>query len=224
MIFHHWLLPLSVMLMLGYLLRDSHSDWKMLFPLYASLYGFYYHFGHLPFAKGANSYLVFGSLGGIVMLIIGSFHGFWEAFYVRSEQFFLPGLGLFALIVLTLGAVGILIWRYKRDPNLGFDPFNFAFLAFMLICLLALGAGPLLPSILCNILVAAIGILTIREGAKTENLGVLNYGLLIISILIGCRYFDLNISFVIRGLLFIAVGVSFFLANYMTIKKKKLGS
>jgi hypothetical protein len=66
-----------------------------------------------------------------------------------------------------------------------------------------------------------MGILTIREGAKLNHFGILNYGLLIITALVICRFFDTNISFVFRGLLFVGVGTGFFLANYSMMKKKK---
>jgi hypothetical protein len=39
--------------------------------------------------------------------------------------------------------------------------------------------------------------------------------------LILCRFFDTDMSFVIRGILFLIVGLGFFLANYWTLKQKK---
>jgi len=53
------------------------------------------------------------------------------------------------------------------------------------------------------------------------HFGILNYGLVIITALIFCRFFDTNMSFVIRGLLFVLVGVGFFAANYVMFKKQK---
>jgi hypothetical protein len=45
--------------------------------------------------------------------------------------------------------------------------------------------------------------------------------LLIITALIACRFFDTDFSFVVRGLVFIGVGVGFFATNYYMIKKRK---
>ncbi|HBF19134.1 MAG TPA: DUF2157 domain-containing protein, partial [Cryomorphaceae bacterium] len=45
--------------------------------------------------------------------------------------------------------------------------------------------------------------------------------LLIISILAICRFFDRDLSFVARGILFVSVGVGFFLVNYYTLKKRR---
>ena len=72
-----------------------------------------------------------------------------------------------------------------------------------------------------NLLVFALGILTILKGANQNHLGILNYGLLIITALVVCRFFDTNISFVIRGLLFVGVGVGFFMTNYWMLKKRR---
>ncbi len=39
--------------------------------------------------------------------------------------------------------------------------------------------------------------------------------------LIACRFFDTEISFVIRGLLFVVIGIGFFGANYLMHKKQQ---
>jgi hypothetical protein len=36
-----------------------------------------------------------------------------------------------------------------------------------------------------------------------------------------CRFFDTDLSFIIRGLLFVTVGIGFFATNYWMIKKRK---
>ena len=75
-----------------------------------------------------------------------------------------------------------------------------------------------------NLLVLAIGIMTIREGARENHFGILNYGLLIVTALIVCRFFDTDINFVLKGLLFVGVGCGFFLANYWMSNKRKVKS
>jgi hypothetical protein len=54
-----------------------------------------------------------------------------------------------------------------------------------------------------------------------NHLGILNYGLVIISILVACRFFDTDMSFVLRGLIFVSLGLGFFAVNYWMIKKRK---
>jgi hypothetical protein len=79
----------------------------------------------------------------------------------------------------------------------------------------------MIGTILINLLVLAVGIFTIRRGLAMNHLGVLNYGLLIVAALVICRFFDTGISFVVRGLLFVAVGAGFFYANSRLIKRRK---
>jgi hypothetical protein len=39
--------------------------------------------------------------------------------------------------------------------------------------------------------------------------------------LVVCKFFDEDLSFITRGILFISVGIGFFVANYLVIKKRK---
>jgi hypothetical protein len=70
-------------------------------------------------------------------------------------------------------------------------------------------------------MVLAIGILTVRKGAMLDHLGILNYGLLIIAVLVTCRFFDSDLNFIIRGILFLIVGIAFFLSNVWMLKKRR---
>jgi hypothetical protein len=67
-----------------------------------------------------------------------------------------------------------------------------------------------------------LGVYTIREGAMADKLWKMNYGLLILSVLIACRFFDGDISFVARGLLFVVIGAGFFGMNTYMIRKRKV--
>ena len=72
-----------------------------------------------------------------------------------------------------------------------------------------------------NIVIFSIGVLTIIQGAQKNHLGILNYGLLIISVLVICRFFDTDLTFVVRGVLFVLVGLGFFGANYWMLQKRR---
>ena len=97
---------------------------------------------------------------------------------------------------------------------------SFTFILFIILFFIGLNT-PVLSQILINVVILLLAISTIRDGAQRNHLGILNYGLLIIAALIACRFFDADFSFVVRGLLFIAVGVGFFVANYYMIQKRK---
>ena len=78
-----------------------------------------------------------------------------------------------------------------------------------------------IPVIIVNLLVFLIGLSIIKLGANQNHLGILNFGLFTITALIICRYFDTNLSFVFRGILFVIVGAGFFGANYWMLRKRK---
>jgi hypothetical protein len=82
--------------------------------------------------------------------------------------------------------------------------------------------NPLISTVLTNLLLLGIGIATVLEGSRTNSITTLNIGLLTLTGLLICRFFDLKIDFVVRGILFIIVGAGFFLGNYWLIKKKKV--
>jgi asparagine N-glycosylation enzyme membrane subunit Stt3 len=96
---------------------------------------------------------------------------------------------------------------------------DFVFVLFIIIFFVG-HEYSILPVVLINFIILTEGLLVIKKGADRDHLGVLNYGLSIITALVICRFFDTDISFIVRGLLFVMVGAGFFSANYLLIKKR----
>ncbi|MEM9856228.1 MAG: DUF2157 domain-containing protein [Bacteroidota bacterium] len=218
-LFHHWLVPLSLTITLGSI-AVKHEE--LLFVTYMSLFGLFYGIGHSLHFKDrstrSNGYKIIGSLGTAGLLLVLSFNEVWKDLFRTSfaESVWLSPefLATFLLIILTT----YMIWyNYQKDKTI--KPISFTFLVFALI--FSIGQYDVIAALLINLLVFAMGILTVLEGAKKDNLGILNYGLLIITALVMCRFFDTNISFVLRGLLFVGVGVAFFLTNMWMLKKRR---
>jgi hypothetical protein len=100
---------------------------------------------------------------------------------------------------------------------------SYAFLVFLALFLFG-SHFPAFSQVLVNVVILVLAVRTIRDGAEQNHLGILNYGLLIITALICCRFFDTDFSFVIRGLLFIAIGAGFFVTNYYLIQRRRKGA
>lgn len=223
MIFHNWLIPFSVIITLGTLAKRTD---ELLFIAYFNLFGLFYLIGDLDFFTKQrprnNGYKVLGFLGTIILLLTLSFDWFWEG--LREEDFLFSKVisspEFFASAILSLFAGGLLVLQVKNKSLNDIKPISPIFILFIITFIIGLSSP--LSVVLTNILVFAIGILTIRDGAKFDNLGVLNYGLLIITALVVCRFFDTDLSFVIRGGLFVSVGIGFFATNYWMLKKRKL--
>ncbi len=219
--FHHWFLPGSIVVMLGTIAYQV-EEW--MFVAYVALFGILYLVGHLrPLARETyvnNGYLVMGFFGTIITLLILSFHWFWENLeghqliwyeLVSSREFL-------ASVLLTLIASSLLYILRVQNKEVRFKLLLVVFLIFPGIFML--GYATSLAAVLVNLLLLAIGVSTVRTGALTDHLGVLNLGMMVITALIICRFFDTDISFVMRGILFVCVGIGFFMANHLMLRKR----
>ncbi|UII78260.1 DUF2157 domain-containing protein [Flagellimonas sp. CMM7] len=222
MVFHNWVIPISITIVLG---AFADKTEELMFVGYFSLFGLFYLIGNLDFfneQKTRNSgYRTIGSLGSIILLLILSFDDFWEdlrrKYFLFSEMLSTPEFFVSAVISIL---AGVLLYLYQKNkPWNDIKPLAPMFILFIVAFFIGLSFP--FAAILINFYVFALGLLTIREGAKQNHLGVLNYGLIIITALVICRFFDTNLSFVVRGILFVSVGVGFFATNYWMLKKRK---
>ncbi len=213
-----WIVPVSITVGLAAFVKGNE---ELGFVMYMTLFGIFYNIGRLLVFRELrtlrNGHLIIGSLGTIILLMIFTFRWPWEEMYdttiYRSQEFYTS---------LALGVVAISILGYTviKKGIRSINSFQVSFLIFWGLFFLLSGMSTV-PMILTNILVFVLGITAIKIGADTFNFGILNYGLLIVSILIICRFFDTDMSFVIRGLLFVIVGVGFFITNYRMLKRQQ---
>lgn len=222
MSFHNWLVPLSITIALGTVADST----EILLPIaYSSLFGLFYLVGKLPFLETQklrnNGYIIIGSLGSVILLLILSFNDFWKELRSEKLQFseVITTPEFIATSIIVLLASVLLYKNWNKQPMKDINPIGGLFLVFILIYVIGI-VSPI-SVVLVNLLLFATGILIIREGAKKNHLGILNYGLLIITALVISRFFDTDISFIIRGILFIGVGIGFFATNYWMLKKRK---
>ncbi len=224
-IFHNWIIPLCVTLSLGTIARDNSN---LMFVAYISLFGLFYLIGNTSLFKkqkaGNQGYLTIGTIGTICLLLALSFEWFWSDH--RSEKYVFTKLIIapefIAGICLTAAALALFFWQIKSRPWSDIKPIEPVFIFFILIFIIGMVSS--VAVVLINLLILAIGLLIIRNGARIDHLGVLNFGLIIIAILVLCRFFDTDLSFVLRGLLFIGVGIGFFAVNLRMIKKRKVNA
>jgi uncharacterized membrane protein len=224
--FHAWLLPISLLFTLGmfnhlFLAKAEEELTAMLYINLMSLLILIGHFDNLRRHRlTANGFLICGSLGSIGMLLFLTFDAFWEDLpfsSITNALDFRAAAPYWVSFVITLGLLTSMLYR-NRSAALNAKVYAFV----VVLVLFILGfIQPEVSHILANIVVFAFGVFTIRDGARQNNLGVLNYGLLILSALITCRFFDTEMSFVARGLLFIAVGAGFFVANLRVLRNRR---
>lgn len=217
-LFHNWFVSLSLLICLGTI---AHRNENLLYLSYMSLFTIFYFIGESSFFKNLklknNSYLIIGKLGILYLLLLYSFKWFWDkSIYntISAKDTFFSTEFLTAFL-LTLFAAVLFYAKNSKTKFKAITIFDFVFLTNIL---------PFISgyefSLVANGIVLAIGIAEIKRGNTQKHLGILNFGLVIITILITCRFFDTNLSFVIRGIVFIAIGFGFFATNYIMLKNR----
>jgi len=72
-----------------------------------------------------------------------------------------------------------------------------------------------------NVWLLALGVLTILEGLRTVRLGTANRGLAALAALVIARFFDTDLSFLARGLVFVSFGVGCFVLNFWLMRRMR---
>jgi uncharacterized membrane protein len=219
---HHWIIPGSLIISMGIVAEDN----SMIMVLaYFFLFSLFYLLGTSGFfAKKkplVNGYKLLGSLGSIILLLVMSFKPFWKE--IRTEKYQLAEIYIspefIATIAIFLIAAVILIVQIKKRSLKHMNPQAPLFILIFLTYLI--GTVSPVAVIIINILILVLGVLTVRAGVRQDHLGVLNYGLIVIAALAVCRFFDEDLSLVLRGTMFVVVGIGFFATNYYLIVKRK---
>jgi uncharacterized membrane protein len=221
--FHHWFWPLSLSICLA-LWGNGRTD-LMLFA-YICMFSMFYLMGNsAPYSNLKlinNGWKITGALGMIGILMSTSFDWYWNILE-RNSHLMNNWLSTSELIPLAFSFVGasFLFYLYvKRTLDYLNDPISYLYLVFGLLFLIGLFSQPI-AYLLINVVILGVGVVYTKSGLRTNNRGLMNFGLLIIAALVTCRYFDMDLSFILRGSLFIAIGCAFFYSNYALIKRKK---
>ncbi|MCB0762504.1 MAG: DUF2157 domain-containing protein [Flavobacteriales bacterium] len=214
--FLHWFVVASAV----YMLPGFHGEFELLPLAYAALFGVLWQIGALPAMHKLylvrNPYRIVGALGTTVMLIICSFKAIWsrEMFEALSDY------SVISALVLLVGMAGIVLYRRQKGEEIQSDPMTWIPPALVLMLPLS-AVSDVVSAIVVNLITVGWGIYMILHGTARNHLGWLNFGLVTIAVLIVARFFDMNISYVLRGLLFVGVGVAFLLFNYRLIQQRK---
>ena len=218
--FHHWFLVGALLICLPTVSTEGNT---LLLIGFASVLAVFYCIGKQNYFtaihQNRNAYWLVGKAGTLILLFILSFKFPWtelqheKEIYTNSDSLIYIGLFLSATVFLFI--------HLKKIPLLKANPVSFGFILISFLYFISGRTETGFLATLVNLFVLWIGISEIRNGSERNSLYKLNFGLLIISILIICRFFDTEMSFVVRGLLFIAIGCGFFLLNYYLLKKRK---
>lgn len=155
-------------------------------------------------------------IGGATMLLIMcvfSFRPVWEEFDMKDRADW-PLIGVY----IAIGTVAYVLASRTREPFERWPyPEGWWLFAF---CFAAGAFSPALAAILMNIALLVLGVVTVKHGTERGSLRRMNLGLVILSATVFMRFFDSDLSFVVRGLLFIAVGCGFLYMNLRMVRQR----
>ncbi len=218
----HWVVPGVLTINLAAVV---HNFGELMPPVYFTLFGIFYSIGKSNYFQyrtpEQNGYRIIGAIGSFIALIVMSFKSNWEKLAVKSHPFdalsISPEFVTFALLFAL--AAGLLYHEVRKRGLAELKIMEFSWLLFLLIFLL--GFFTTFSVYLINLAVFATGVMMIREGAGKNNLSTLNSGMMVITILLICRSFDIDLTYVVKGLMFVGVGIGFFVTNWWMLKKQR---
>jgi len=214
-----WMIVLS--LVLATFTLGAHGSSFLIFTFMA-LFSFFYNLGKSSYFEGrsetVNAFKKMGQIGIAIVLIVSGFYEFWDD--VLGD--WLDEFTLFsgAFIAGFIYAIASFILYLKRSA---FSPKHLLDLDLVLwpFIIIFFTHTPF-SALLCNVLGLATGISILLRGVREDQLLTINFGLFIIATLILSRFFESDLSYLIRGIVFAVLGLAFFFTNYYLTRKSKM--
>ena len=196
------------------------GSWVVIFP---SVYAIFYFIGWLEFRGVTTNWQkplrLIGALGLFVLAFQFTCRYVWQYMvgYSYRASGDISGINALPDYIVTLSIIAIAILLFYdnvKRKNITISLFG-AVPLLAIVAYLVRGQSILLPLIIFNIYLFVLSVSRILIGIRGNNLGVINTGMLMLALLIIARFFDSNISFVLKGLVFIIVGIGFLVTNVM---------
>lgn len=204
----------------------AQSFWRCSFAGYWTLV---YLAGAVGFSdwrpRRPHPFVAIGWIGILALAVMLSFQELWRTHQWQNAVDLTPrhypdllaaGIqGGWVLAALLAG--GYAIWR-RRNANLA--PAAFTPLAVVGWCVAKSTGNTLVPSLIIDAFLLALGVFTLLRGIRAGNVYSANLGMLVIAVLAIARFFDNDLEFVVRGIAFIAIGLGFLLTNLVVFKRR----
>lgn len=205
--------------------RTLLGSWIIINP---SIFAIFYLIGSRKFNNISDNWQrplhVIGAIGMFVLAFLFTFRFPWDSLKFKSYQVTQEFFSLRALpdYVITFAIVtcAILLF-YDHAKRKGIMKSLFAAMPLFAFLGYVFGfTGVVLSVLLFNAYLFAVSVSRIIIGIRSNSLGIVNSGMLMLAILIVARFFDSEINFVIKGLVFITVGIGFLVANALLVHRK----
>jgi len=134
---------------------------------------------------------------------------FWDPYLSRFDCV----MGQLFLFLLVLGAAVTLVKVWQRSDwpiRLGG---LFSLLTILLVELHLQYEAPALVMAVVNLFLVGWSTVIVGSAVRRLRTGLLNAGLLLFCALVAARFFDANLSYLVRGIVFVALGILFLIVN-----------
>jgi uncharacterized membrane protein len=168
-----------------------------------------------------NPLLPAGAAGITIYSAIASFSGFWDhqqSFYYYPENaMYKEYYGWVIIGVLAAAWLWLLLKRRRSETEI--IPALLPALA-----IIPMAAIPAAGAYVFNLYLLLAGIIFMRCGFRKGELLKINAGMFLLSLLLLLRFADSDLSILLRGCLFISLGVMFMVINIIAGKFRKAGN
>lgn len=163
-----------------------------------------------------------GGLGIGVVAVVLSFEDIWR-FYGTSSSTLkdVPrAMGIAIQLFFPIAAVGLLVWSYLDKGRATFSVVAGVLPLVAGLAWIIAESSSFAAAAVFNIFALLLGVELLARGIRANSIARANFGLLVIVALALARFFDSDLSFLTRGLGFIAVGAGFLVANVVLFKRR----
>jgi len=177
-------------------------------------------------ATRPHPFVAAGWIGIVSLATFLSFQDSWRTRQWQNAVYLVPrhypdalaaGIQV-AWVLAALLFAAYVLWKLRSDLNLA--PAAFAPVALVAWGIAKRTGNPLVPSLLLNFFLLALGVFTLLRGIRAGRFLEANLGMLVVAILAIARFFDSDLEFTVRGIAFIAIGLGFLATNLVIFKRK----
>lgn len=200
--------------------------------LYAGLFALMFLGGEFWFGEAAGFWArplrQFGATGGLILAFMLTFEWPWHEvgwsywfdrqLHGRPAWWVVPDAMLGSLV--PLAAIILLVMALRRRKMQDLMIGSLPILAVAGYCVASLAESYALPAGMFDLYLFAAGLGLLVAGIRNQSLAQMNTGLFVVSALLVARFFDTDLGFLLRGLVFIALGIAFLVANVVMLRRK----
>src|SRR3989338_3505049 len=204
--------------------KTWHCSWIIIFP---SLYSVFYFLGRLEVNKITTNWQrplrLIGAIGLFILAFQFTFRYIWQYLddYSYGMKRNISGINALPDYIITLAIIAaaiLLFYDQVKRKNITISLLG-AVPLLAIIAYLVRGQSAILPLMIFNVYLFVLSLSRIIAGFRSNNFAVINTGMLMLAILIIARFFDSDVSFIIKGLVFIIVGVGFLVTNAILARR-----